>query len=1401
MRSPDLNTVLIAVLAGAFLLSPVPAAGQENPKETGESSRTPLSQQSLPLRKSLHHNPTMKTPFERLVKLYRTNGKVKNLLEMYRSHVRKYPDDTAARTVYLRLLIETGRPADTPTEQAIQKHPENGYFRFLRYRVLKQTSQPKALDALHAAIDRVSDPVKKRNWIDILIEKASETGRRKLLSKQFDRLSSLAKEPGAKLKVARRMIRRDFPEDALAMLETVREQSSDPDTSVRIDMAAATAEVKLNRREQAAERLDKLLKRLTPDYWRRDEIWQRRISLIQKEEQRKQLVKKLQERIASNPKQEAPVLDLSRLLWAMERRRDAIEVLMQAEQRLPESQKLEERTLKLLNRLMDDQKRLSYLKQRLDQFPGREDLRYRYVKTLFLLGKKTKAFDELEALTQQLDEEAQQEQLLQLARFLRESALPEDAAAVYEKLHEQKPNLLNIRRELAETYLATGRRRDARKIMQPPPPEQTPIEDLLDTSRFLLSEELYEEARSFIRPILEDHSSNLELRLQLVRAHNQLGNGQEAQNTLSTARDLADTPPRYRRWLKRAVQFHQSMDKLEEFLSDERERLPGFDDDDTKRKTVFKKHLIFANVAEDHNQASLALDLLRGALSQVKRQEREARFRSELIRLLDEQDAAAGEVEKHLDRLANINPDASGEVKLRRALLKLEAGKQQNAAGQLAQTKINSVDDPDLLNTVLRKLEELLTTEKRIAILERLTEINPSSEDNWEHLITALASHQRESHLRRVLKKLLAGVQKLSLDDDVKQQVHDHLAGSYWRSIATRIEGGASAAYADALALLNHMEKSVKSLDQRLWTFWTRAFLLDKLDRTQARKEAVREFTRLAEQQTKKKDTSSFDSEAISFPGGTIISRSFARDILDGQQPSRDNAPSTSLDALPERADWVFETVGNEYVTSVNPLPESGSNEPEPDRILVRDASNTLYMVDGDTGKVTWTRSDVPGVGNAGSGKPVIGSEGNIFLPAKDDVYGLSPEDGSLIWRADVTGPGSSDDGHAHVGLHGNLVIGYVPNSSTVSAFERSTGRLQWTRSLSGVETGERTSSGLRVSQGRLFLYGRSTAILDAEDGSLQMLFHPPSARTFPVDLDPSNSASSPSSSARRGRSGQVAASWSGRGRGISRQQLAQLSPRQRISYMHMVRRRRKKAHHRKSSGSTNQFDFSATDPVVRWTRLLQNDPRSTGLLHGRRMIFGLERQSSVGIYDLFLPFASGQNLIDSIQGTLIGITDRRVDENGQYHGKLCVIEPTRLQLISLRTGQRDVVQVPDSFTDDSSLMPQTMVTDQMVLVSTNQGLLQLNARTGKWVKHIHWPESSPMRTRSVADSRSSDFQADGIYLDSEDREGVQKLPQVASTDNNRLYTLANPWTLVSLSTEKKEGDGVSSTGEERDHE
>ena len=1162
--------VLAAALCLAALPSPSPAAAPDD-----------LDRTSLPLRTALHKDPTLDAPFERLVDLYRKARRLDHLLAMYRTHVGRYPQDAAAAAVLVRLLEATGQPEALATARsAVAQHPDHAYLRFLLYRTLREAGKPGALDELDRAVERETLPARRSRWIDVLVREALAAGRRDLAEKHLAHLAEEAgTDPPAALAVARRMIEAEFYEPALDVLARAAEGSPDPDTLVEIEMAAATCEVGLGRGRDAADRLSRLLDKLTADYWRRPEIMRRRIALVESEAERDAMVRRARERVRRHPKDEAAALDLARTLAGFQRRTEALEALLEAGRRIPDSIEIEKEILGLFDLLYDEKGREAYLAQRIQAMPGRTDLRGRHVLSLFLLGRREEARRALETMLEPLDADARVARLLETGRDLRRANLPADAADVLARVVALAPGRLGVRRELAELYLALGRRPEARRLFAEEVPDDVPAEDLLEAVTFMVGHEMFAEARTLLKGLMERGPTRLEPRLLLVDVEGRLMRRRAGETVLAEARKLADTAARYRAWLEAGVAFHERFETVGRFLEAERARL-DLDRREWSDRWV-ERRLALASVSAAHDRAEAAAAMIRDDLAEDPPETVRRRLRQRLVRLLAKVETAPDLLEQELESLARDDPSAADACHARLALLYAEQGRADLARQRLEKVNVQGLFDPNLLRG-LHRLHRAMHTGDHLAVLERLTVVDATDREAWRQWLTALVRAGRDTRLRQAIRTLLAGVDRMPIGEEPLRLLREHLLASYWRSIGRRLASGAEASLADALALLEEAARAARTRDQGLWIAWTRAHVLNRLGREGPRDEAIAELERrvadvadaaeaaktdgadlppdaageadAAEAETAKADPSADEgapdegdtdegeagegaaedgadegdaepAEApptrIVFPGGMSVSLAQARRLLRADSSARPEAeirpPREPAGPMaPLRVRWAFDVPRRDLLTGVQPAGEG--------RVLVTAQAGDLFCLDAETGKLLWHAGAPPSAVNLPVPEPTLVREGRIYLGRGGEVLCLGTEEGRLLWRSRTAPGGRAASGRPRATLlavRAGEVLACDPSAATVACLDRETGKVRWTRDLAeGRPPAQHAVGGLALEGDRLFLYGRRNVILDAGTGEVVWSLDAEGAGTFPLSLAASEEAGRLASSGAVGAGG-----------------------------------------------------------------------------------------------------------------------------------------------------------------------------------------------------------------------------------------------------------------------------------------
>src|SRR6185503_9740262 len=277
----------------------------------------------------------------------------------------------------------------------------------------------------------------------------------------------------------------------------------------------------------------------------------------------------------------------------------------------------------------------------------------------------------------------------------------------------------------------------------------------------------------------------------------------------------------------------------------------------------------------------------------------------------------------------------------------------------------------------------------------------------------------------------------------------------------------------------------------------------------------------------------------IVFPDGLRVPFDAARAMLSADQaprPPRAPAAAPTPDRNGLQVAWVFETGDRSPITCVLAAGE--------DRLVVADQQGTIYWIDRRTGKLlrasesalaaaTPGRSQVQyQMGNTYSSEevevqaplPAAATGGRVFAPSAQEVRCLEP-DGGVAWTArpepaasetaawppgvsfNPAGQGlpPSFENPLLVFLDGTRLLTFNSRSGTAAAFSCRNGKLLWQWQLPpgpASVPGMQFTGGATASDGRLFVYGSTGALLDSATGRVIWSLDPARARTFPFRLE-----------------------------------------------------------------------------------------------------------------------------------------------------------------------------------------------------------------------------------------------------------------------------------------------------------
>lgn len=839
-----------AALAVAQVLAVVPAHAQNaEPAATTEPAAAEAPRdivaQSLPLRTALHHDSSLEAPFDRLVALYREAGRMAELIETYRSHVKTYPTDPNGAAVLVRLLEADGA-ADAPAtaKSLAEAHPKSGYLQYLWYLSQRRTRRIDALQTLEQAIALAPSPRLKSAWTETLLTEAASGERQDLVDKYLGEMSAAATTADAKLEVARRMLALARHKQALTVLEEAATMNPAPEVGVQIQTTAVTVEIALDKSAEAAARLDRLLEKLAPDYWARPELVRRRMALITTEAERTAMVDAARKRFVDRPTDEQAAADLAQLLIGFERRREALTVLLEAGRKITSSERLEKATLELLDRLRDEPARRAYLAERTKAAPERIDLLALYIKALLAAGDRVEGRKQIARLVADAPADQREKTQIELARSLVRSALTADAAEVFEAVIKAAPNRFDLRRETAELYIKLGNRGRARELFAVELSDDVPVETVMDFVPFLIQNEMYVEARKALKKVIKPDDPDLDLRLLAADVERRLGNRNAAAAMLVAARSLADTSARYKAWIEASAALHEEDESLGKFVADEQVRLS--EEQGAWTEARLERLIAFLEVAGREKAKVDILELTSGYIDDESIPATTRRtIRRHLVRILKTTKDNGGALVDQLQTLITELPDDADEYRARLAILHIKAEQHHLAEPLLNGVRVARIGDLQLLGELESAFGQFNQSQQVSAVLERLTTLEPTNKAHWEAWLYHSAMTGREDRLRDSLRRLQGGVEGIAIEDDVKELLRAAEIDSYGRSILSALSDGREGPLSEALALASSAERKSSTPQQSLWLYWNRAFILNRLNRTKERDEAIAELERV----------------------------------------------------------------------------------------------------------------------------------------------------------------------------------------------------------------------------------------------------------------------------------------------------------------------------------------------------------------------------------------------------------------------------------------------------------------------------------------------------------------------------------------------------------------------------
>jgi outer membrane protein assembly factor BamB len=1334
--------VTFCVCLTAFLTA---ASGQD------ESVGKTFEEQSAALRTALHYDPSLGQPLRTLVELYEKAERVDELLGLYRAHVSQYPDDAGAQVVLIRLLKHLQRPEATELLQsAVQRFPDQAMLQYLQFEWYKKSDDTRALETLSKAVNLQTIPDRRDTWLDELLELSRAGGESEVAKKHLLAQRAVAgTDAGALLAAAQRMHRYHFYELAIETLSAAETGQLEPEAQVEVQMLLAKSEAAVGKRAEAGARVAALLDTVAADYWRRRELMTLRMQLVESPAERDRLLRVAREahEAADGTSAESAALDYAELLGIAGKRAEAAKVLVNATSALPKSERIEKAAIEALERIGDEEGMRKYLEQRSAEQPERSDLRYRLVQAQYLAGEDAAAEKNLDVVLSALEGSEKVERLLDLARYLRKANLGQAAVTVQQRVVEAWPQRLDVRRELAETLIGLEQRGKAAEVIRNSDFEGAEIENFLDLVQFMVQSEFHVEARDALRRRLNAAPDNFDLQLLLVEVLAKTSEREAGEKLLAESRDLADTALQYRRWVETGLAFHKVFNKGELFFDREQFGFATAEGDAAWDEDRISRFMALIEAGSDEKLDARVTQALRNQLARTDLpEELSLKLRSLLVKTLENAPEHAVEVEQHLRELAVADPARASGYDLRRALLYHGAQRPDLAQELIANIELSGIKDQALLRAAYVMFLDYGSVRLAVECVERLAEQHPDDLINYQRQLALYAALGEEESLRRTLRQLLTGVDKIQFQQETLKAVRAHLLDSYWRSISAQISDNSAEVVTTVSELLDAVERESLSSSDRLWVLWTRAWLLNRSGQQDGRDAILAELENAVTEMGVAADQR--QTAQIVFPDGLGTTLAAARSMLT-RQVEGNSPPKTELESAgPLRElsmEWAFETDGGARLVQIE---EAG------DVVLALDEGGTVYCMDANTGKLQWReRLLVPQQGiqpplAVSGGSSALGASstvsnssdaeialrevqlsaqilvdgsGNFLMPIGDVIECRSVADGSLKWATDLGLENGSPPWAAthdlrearpslEMAIRDGRVLAYAPAIGVAAAIESASGKLLWLRTLNGadVENGEvggvfDISSGAAFgADGQMLVFGARSEILDQADGSTLWSLGLKVARKFPLRL---RSLTDDELDARDREFERADAADTDAGeRPAVGSGLATVSSLG-VSISHGADAGIRLA----AAGNFVKFSGSLLAPAAEWVRRATRS--KGGFSHDAEIVNGDLILAGVGLYRISLDLpVSARHFESELSATWLGMAGSHA----------WTFDGTRLRAVNLDTRADLTVELGDVVGEHG--VAAAVLHGSRIYVSGDSGVLVLNAFNGTKVAKIEWP-------------------------------------------------------------------------------
>ncbi len=1092
---------------------------------------------SLTLRTALHYDPSAEVPLQKLLELYRNARKEADLLALYQNHVAQYPQDERATLVLARLYAALNdKRLEEFYKSALSQHAKDPLLAWQHALWLQDRHDRDALPEMARAISLETSASRRSRWLSEMMKAASAQGREDLVLEQVKRLLGEGAFSGEqRLRWARVALSAKLLKAVAHFMENLPDTALSGDSSVDATMLRAELLAANGQADKAGAVLDELLEKLGADYPRRREILMRRVDLATAGEDRDKLVEVVRQRwVQAAGKNSANALRLVDLLEAAQRGQEALKFLQEACALLPKDVSLQMRLMELWEKQGVDDTAITWIKKLRTVEPARGDLTLRELKWLFSAGQIEEAKKGFASLLSSLEAAQQVEQSVELGRWLRRRNQISEAGALLEMALERAPQRWDLRRELAELYFTQQRKEDAARLFTGDWSKGLPADACLEITQFLLTKQLWLDAKRFLEPWLAEQRASFDGQLLLAKILDKIGEDQRMTEIMESARSLCDTDTRYQAWLDTAVSFAESREQTAIWIEKEAARLTQETAGNWTEAAV-GRWLGLVSQATAHKEDALAETLL-GKLADTTGITDAKRIEIEQMKLalLVGNPARAVDAERGYLTLIEKQSTNREDNRIRLALLYVQSNRHDLARPLLEKLEAVNCQDVTALRGVISACMNLNLPQQAVDCAERLTRLEPAEKAHWPQWLSLLAQTGDEEKLRVGIHEAMSRTRDWNLKPEVLDQLRQHLASSQWRSIVEEFSKGKEG-YAAARRIATEMAAFDLASQQRHWLDWLVALLSLRLGDDPAVLDAKQKLAKLD------------DTDWLPFPDGMELSVRQAKAWLEADAGTRGAAPITSPSVAPLppfETRWGFSLEPDRILTKVLLDENSGVT-------VISDDRKKIHAVDIRTGKLRWTwqlsesgaiggprqpgsRSNLPIRGayflssrsRYSSNQPMplklppelATAEGRVVGLDGGAVVCLDANNGGLLWRSDLgavdapSTPEISVMKNRLVLSEGRAVV-WQPTKGIVTALDLGNGKALWQTKLA-VEANTTSATGrnyfdygnpyrasVTAGAGKVVVTSDTAAQLSLADGAILWRLTTDETPGFPIEL------------------------------------------------------------------------------------------------------------------------------------------------------------------------------------------------------------------------------------------------------------------------------------------------------------